>query len=260
MKIEHEFAVARPPDRVWEFYVEEVDQPELRKEGITSGPKQTSPEPDALPGSDGRVNQDSSGENQNETSVAVSPADPLRVVGAWNDYFAVNPGQNTVIGYGWSADGGVSWQSSRVNFATLPSNQSTGDPDLTVDSQGNVYLGILAYSGSANGILVAKSTDGGQTFQEPVRVDNGGDKEYLATDLTNNNVYMVWENGSAVGQATVRRGMPERPLTALARGAGECHASCHLLPGRTGLPGADRVPARAGPEPSGRTVASPEKA
>ncbi len=191
----------RPPEPTYAFYVEEVDQPEIRKEGLGAGVRQTSPEPDALPGTDARVNQDASGQNQNETSVAVSPADPRRVVGAWNDYFIVNAGQNTVIGYGWSVDGGTTWQSSRVNFSNLPAGQSTGDPVIAADSQGNFYMGILAYSGSANGILVSKSTDGGETFATPVRLDNGGDKEVLAVDLRNDHVYAVWENtGSSFNQ------------------------------------------------------------
>ena len=154
-----------------------------------------------IPGSDARVNQDASAQAQNETTIVASPANPQNLVGAWNDYFAINPGQNTVIGYGWSADGGQTWQSSRVNFATLPLNQSTGDPALAVDSQGDFYLGILAYSGAGSGILVSKSTDGGATFAEPVRLDNGGDKEFLTVDPSNDNVYVVWENSSAVGQA-----------------------------------------------------------
>ena len=188
---------AAHPESPSEVYVEEMDQPELRKEGFVGGPRQTSPEPDALPGNDGRVNQDSSGQNQNETSVAVSPFNPLRVVGAWNDYFVLNAGQNTVIGYGWTADGGATWQSSRVNFSNLPANQSTGDPVIVADSQGNFFMGILAYSGTGNGILVAKSTDGGATFSTPVRLDNGGDKEYLAVDYRNDTVYAVWENTGA---------------------------------------------------------------
>lgn len=150
-----------------------------------------------LPGGNKQVNQDTSGNAQNETTIIASPANPQILVGAWNDYFAVNPGQNTVIGYGWTSDGGETWQSSRVDFATLPSDQSTGDPALTADSLGNIYLGILAYNGTAAGILVAKSVDGGATFAEPVRLDDGGDKEFLTTDLTNDNVYVVWENFNA---------------------------------------------------------------
>jgi len=180
---------------------------------------------DGLPGANVKVNQDNSGQNQNETTMIASPANPDVVVGAWNDYFAVNPGQNTVIGYGWSADGGLTWQSSRVDFSTLPSNQSTGDPALTADTQGNIYLGVLAYSGTANGILVARSTDGGATFAEPVRLDTGGDKEFLTVDPRNDNVYVVWENSAGFDQAvyfskSTDLGLSYTPRLRISNGAG----------------------------------------
>ncbi len=176
---------------------EEDDPPVPRDDSIVPGPPEKSPLARALPGNDVRVNQDSSTQNQDETSITVNPADPLNVVGAWNDYFIVNPGQNTVIGYGWTLDGGATWQSGRINFSTLPANQSTGDPAVASDSQGNIYLAILAYSGTASGILVSKSTDGGATFAEPVRLDNGGDKEYVTVDPGTDAVYVVWENTGA---------------------------------------------------------------
>lgn len=149
---------------------------------------------DGLPGSNVRVNQAGFTNAQNETTIAANPTNPLNLVAAWNDYFTIAAGQNTVIGYGWTFDGGATWQSSRIDFSTLPETQSTGDPALAFDSQGNVYLAILAYSGSANGILVAKSTDGGATFAEPVRLDSGGDKEFLIVDPDTDNIYVVWEN------------------------------------------------------------------
>ena len=176
---------------------EEKDAPEPRKEGLLSGPPESSPQPDALPGADHRVNQDSSGQNQNETSVAVSPGDPLRVVGAWNDYFVVTPGQNTVIGYGWTDNGGQTWQSGRVNFTSLPATLSTGDPALASDSLGNFHLGILAYNGTGAGILMSRSTNGGASWSEPFRLDNGGDKEYPIVDLRDDSVHVVWENTGA---------------------------------------------------------------
>lgn len=84
--------------------------------------------------------------------------------------------------------------------ATCPRASPRGIPAIAADSQGNFYLGILAYSGTANGILVAKSVDGGATFANPVRVDNGGDKDYIAVDPANDSIYVVWENGGTFGQ------------------------------------------------------------
>ncbi|PYT08141.1 MAG: hypothetical protein DMF49_06005, partial [Acidobacteria bacterium] len=74
-------------------------------------------------------------------------------------------------------------------------------PAVAADSQGNFYMGILAYSGTANGILVSKSVDGGATFANPVRLDNGGDKPYITVDPANDSIYVVWENDVANGQA-----------------------------------------------------------
>lgn len=192
--------------------------PPPRRDDLGPGVPQRSPQPDALPGTDSRVNQDSSGQNQNETSIAVSPADPNRVVGAWNDYFIRTAGQNTVIGYGWTADGGQTWQSDRINFSTIPATTSTGDPVIVADSIGTFYMGILAYSGSGAGILVARSTNGGATFSEPVRLDNGGDKEYLAVDYRNDHAYTVWENtGSQGNQGIFFSKTTDRGLTWSAR-------------------------------------------
>lgn len=192
----------KPPQAIRDGHGESSDlddPPEPRKDGLASLPPQKSPVTDALPGSDQKVNQDTSTQNQNETSIAVNPADPQNAVGAWNDYYVVTSGQNTVIGYGWTSDGGASWQSSRVNFSSLPATQSTGDPAVTADTQGNFYLGVLAYNGTAPGILVSKSTDGGATFAEPVRLDNGGDKEYLTVDKRNDAIYVTWENAGSLG-------------------------------------------------------------
>jgi len=42
--------------------------------------------------------------------------------------------------------------------------------------------------------------NGGAAFGTPVRLDNGGDKEYVAVDPANDHIYVVWENGAAGGQ------------------------------------------------------------
>ena len=148
-------------------------------------------------GTDKKVNQDNAYEDQNETSIAISAIDPQVLVGAWNDYFTGDT-RNTVIGYGWTSDGGQSWQSSRY-MPPLFASSNTGDPSVTADGAGNFYLGILVYSSGINtdGIYCAKSTDGGATFGAPVKIDTGGDKDYISADPANNNLYMFWENESA---------------------------------------------------------------
>jgi len=170
-----------------------------------------------LPGSNVRVNQDASGQAQNETTVVADPADAQHLIAAWNDHFTLDPAQNTVIGYGWSTDGGVSWQSSRVDFATLPSTQSTGDPALALGPGGIVYLGLLAYGDSADGVLVARSLDGGASWQEPVRVDDDGDKEFVAVDPVSGALYVVWnqDSGEIRFSSSDDEGLSFAPYTAL---------------------------------------------
>jgi hypothetical protein len=212
--VKRDAAPAAAPVPVAEHEEEGIPRPPTRGELLEIGelPSGRGLE-EGLPGDNPRVNQDTSGQPQNETTIIGSPANPQILVGAWNDYFTVEPGQNTVIGYGWSSDGGQTWQSDRVDFSTLPAGQSTGDPALTADSLGNFYLAILAYSGTGSGILVAKSTDGGATWNEPVRLDNGGDKEFLTVDLANDNVYVVWENNSIQGQTIYFSRSTDRGVT-----------------------------------------------
>jgi hypothetical protein len=149
--------------------------------------------PDTL-GSDAKVNQDTAVEDQNETSIAINPTNAQNLVGAWNDYFT-GDGRNTIIGYGWTTDGGLTWQSDRYQPSSF-AGSNTGDPAVAADGDGNFYLGILVYSSGNNGIFCAKSTDGGATFGPPVQIDTGGDKNYVAADPLNNNVYMFWMNFS----------------------------------------------------------------
>jgi hypothetical protein len=168
-----------------------------RREGTALPPSAREGLPDAL-GDDKKVNQDSAFEDQNETAIVIDPTNPQRLVVAWNDY-ATGDSRNTIIGYGWSTDGGVTWESSAYDPPAL-AGVSTGDPTLTADGDGNVYLGILAYGNqAANGIYCAKSTDGGVTFGDPVQVDVGGDKEYLAVDPETGRLVIVWFNSGNPG-------------------------------------------------------------
>ena len=116
-----------------------------------------------------------------------------------NDYNAPPPAN--VTSAGWFHNGGISWQSSRVSFTTLPAGQSYCDPAVASDSSGAIYLGIIAASTGLPGVLVSKSTDGGMTFGEPIRLDTSGDKPYVAVDPGNDAVYCVWENQVSFNQA-----------------------------------------------------------
>ena len=157
-----------------------------------------------LSGGDGtrRVNQDASQEDQNETTIALGSADPAHpdvprsMTVAWNDYFT-GDGRNTVVGTGWSEDGGASWNSSRYSPATF-SGVSTGDPALANDGHGHLVLALLAYGGTPrDGIWTAVSLDGGRSFAEPRQMDTAGDKPFVVAEPVTGVLYLFWQNTGA---------------------------------------------------------------
>lgn len=100
----------------------------------------------------------------NETSVAVDPTRPDRVVTAFQ----------VPATAGWSADGGRSWAS-----AALPGTQAfdlSGDPVVFFDGDGHVYALYIAFvrpedydtlgkAAHRNGIFLNRSDDGGRTWR-----------------------------------------------------------------------------------------------
>ena len=147
-----------------------------------------------LPGADLRVNQDLSLRFQNETAVAINPANPQHIVAGWCDNFLFDPNwtlQLTDLAFGSSFDGGQTWQSQIISFGNIPPNALTADPALAFDSSGNVFLAILQYdpfdrfNPDKNKVFVAKSIDGGLSYADPAFIDAGGvDKPWITTNGT----------------------------------------------------------------------------
>src|SRR5207249_7921524 len=114
---------------------------------------------------------------------------------AWNDGFIIGTKGQAFLAYGSTFDGGQTWRGARVQVGDL---QILSDPSVAVDSQGNFYLGFLGFSPNGSnadrGVLVEKSTDGGATFGDPVKVNTRGDKPYIAVDQRTDALYMVYED------------------------------------------------------------------
>ena len=171
-------------------------------------------------GSDLRVNdpgQDTWGPScttQSEISVAVNGE---TVAAGWNDagrcdliaHHAVLGASSglSLSGYGRSADGGRTW-SDRGVLAPPEGWSLLGDPTLAAGPDpGEFYYGMLADVPGADGddermVVVARSTDGGAGYEDPV-VASGGrgegvlhDKPWVATDTTGSEhrgtVYVAW--------------------------------------------------------------------
>ena len=177
-------------------------QPPFGAVRVMRQPTAPPPASGGLPGADLRVNQDLSLRFQDETAVAVDPANPQHMVAAWCDNFLFDTNwtlQLTDLAFGSSFDGGQTWQSQIISFGNIPSGALTADPALAFDASGNVFLSMLQYdpfdrfNPDKNKVFVAKSTDGGVTYTDPAFIDAGGvDKPWIATDGTT--VYVVWSN------------------------------------------------------------------
>ncbi len=164
-----------------------------------------------LAGVDVKVNQDTDTSVQNEPSITINhhfTGDPLNIVVAYNDI-------GKSLGVSYSADSGKTWNDTQLPYVW----QTTGDPSVASDINGNVYACFLSYEGTwfygKSGIFVCKSTDGGRNWSSPVAADSlvyiGGsavpfaDKCFMTVDTNNaspyvGNIYVGWQRDDTLGQ------------------------------------------------------------
>lgn len=157
-------------------------------------------------------------ENNNEPSIAVDPNDPMHIVAAGNDYGT--PNGDAWVGYYVSWDGGKTWSRDLIPgylggpFSVLTGFDGSGDPVVCFGPEGNVYISGICFKrasnpvnplgfglnfGRADGIFVATSTDGGETFNQisllifaMQSMISFHDKEWMAVDMKSGNVYVTW--------------------------------------------------------------------
>lgn len=127
------------------------------------------------------------GDAGNETSLAVDPTNPNRIVIGWRQFDTVASNFRQA-GYGYSLDGGLTW--------TFPGVLNPGvfrsDPVLDFDKDGNFYYNSLQGTFDCD---VYKIDDGGVVWNTPVPA-KGGDKQWMRIDRTNGigsgNNYSNW--------------------------------------------------------------------
>jgi hypothetical protein len=158
------------------------------------------------------------GEQPNEVTIALNPADPMNLVAGAN-----------LDRYYYSDDGGLTWFDARLGS----SYGVWGDPCLLFDNAGNLYFAHLSNPKSAPGywidrIVVQRSTDGkvwddgaGVGYRPPEKQQ---DKEWLAFDGSSsqyrNSLYMSWTEFDHYGST-----QPEDSTRILFSGSGDFGAT-----------------------------------
>ena len=142
-----------------------------------------------------QVNVDAFGNNivgdaANEPSIAVSAADPSRIVIGWRqfDNIASNFRQ---AGWGYSQNAGASWTFPGV----LDPGNFRSDPVLGFDTTGNVYYNSLSVIGNDWHTDTYISSNGGANWGAP-NFSYGGDKAWFTIDRSggsgNGHLYEAW--------------------------------------------------------------------
>ena len=155
------------------------------------------------------VQPNSQGKVQRENTIAVNPTDPDNLVQGNMDHVPKPYLRN--CSFSFSFDGGKTWTFGG-SVPREAADDSTGDPALTADADGNFYYSYLDNNSASarHDLVVARSTDGGRTFPGFSVVFRGTfdrgtytgarpDKDYIAADSWagspyRNNVYVAWTN------------------------------------------------------------------
>lgn len=167
---------------------------------------------------------------QSETSIAVAGSN---VAVGFNDSQTALPGLSPtagadISGYAYSRDGGRSFADGGA-LPNIPGQNNFGDPWLASDRSGNMYYSTLSNDSfnAALGVGVAKSTDGGKTWTQPVIASPQGqffylgDKDAMTTGPDpvfsgRDNIYVAWDDVSAFSATWGGGGGPGGPLNGLA--------------------------------------------
>ena len=155
-----------------------------------------------------------------EPSLAANPRDPGNLIGVWQqDRWSTGSARGIVAGV--SLDGGVSWQQQAMPFSRCaggtPANGGdyarVSDPWVTIAPDGIAYQNALASTGgtfqpgSANALLVSRSTDSGRTWSNPVALITDSqaffnDKNSITADPTDARfVYATWDRLPQTGDS-----------------------------------------------------------
>ncbi len=151
-----------------------------------------------------------------EPWVAVNPANPVNIVAVYQQDRWSNGGAHGLV-TAVSHNGGTTWNRTFAHFSFCSGGtvanggdfDRASDPWVTFSPNGVAYQISLSASAdlTTSGILVSKSTDGGDTWSEPTTLIREttpfhfNDKESITADPTNASyVYAVWDRSRKPGE------------------------------------------------------------
>lgn len=132
-------------------------------------------------------------------------------------YWAHGAGRNGIF-VRRSLDGGKTWEKSATPVKVYEGGDATSShmedmPRIFADTNprspyaGNVYVAWIEWQLEQSVMLFARSTDGGQTFSQPMRIsthaglprdDNGGLVGFVGVVANDGTIYAVWNDGSTI--------------------------------------------------------------
>ena len=117
--------------------------------------------------------------SQSEVGVAVNPTDPLNIVVGANELV-----DDKKLGVWYSLDGGATWTANFVdeNADGFGANDFRFDPNVAFDSDGNVYI-VYSTVGTGNRLVLVRSSDGGQNYDQVTIVTTDGGFNNLHTSM-----------------------------------------------------------------------------
>ena len=131
-------------------------------------------------------------------------------------YWAHGAGRNGIF-VRRSLDGGKTWEKDATTVKAFQGNepdiQWEDMPRVFADTQpksrfrGNVYVGWIEWQLEQSLILFARSTDGGKSFSQPIRIsthaglprdDNGGLVGFVGVVGADGTIYATWNDGNTI--------------------------------------------------------------
>ncbi|MGE5226475.1 MAG: sialidase family protein [Planctomycetaceae bacterium] len=144
----------------------------------------------------------------NETSIAVDPTDPQRLLAAGNDYQlteipGAGLGGSTIYTRAMvSEDGGKTWVTHPIPYKKF---RATGDPAVAFDADGRAYVATLGFGYSNGGsaflnpdVIVSHSTDHGFHWSSPTVVAFGAGSWMTPGPSQDKEMITAWGHGNAI--------------------------------------------------------------